>query len=43
MSTDATVEDLPEFALEKHLEDLLVQSRNQTELGKDFDIFKEDG
>jgi len=43
ISTDATVEDPSEFALEKHLEDFLVQNWKQTELGKDFDIFEEDG
>lgn len=43
VSTDATVEDLAAFALEKHLEDFLVQNWAQTELGKDYDIFTEDG
>ena len=43
ISTDSTVEDPSEFALEKHLEDFLVQNWKQTELGKDFDIFEEDG
>jgi restriction system protein len=43
MSTDSTVEDPSEFALEKHLEDFLVQNWKQTELGRDFDIFEEDG
>jgi restriction system protein len=43
ISTDATVEDPSEFALEKHLEDFLVQNWKQTELGKDFDIYEEDG
>ena len=43
ISTDLTVEDPSEFALEKHLEDFLVQNWKQTELGKDFDIFEEDG
>jgi len=43
ISTDSTVEDPSEFALEKHLEDFLVQNWKQTDLGKDFDIFEEDG
>ena len=43
ISTDSTIEDPSEFALEKHLEDFLVQNWKQTELGKDFDIFEEDG
>lgn len=43
VSTDVTVENPSEFALEKHLEDFLVQNWKQTELGKDFDIFEEDG
>ncbi len=43
VSTDSTVEDPSEFALEKHLEDFLVQNWKQTELGRDFEIFEEDG
>ena len=43
ISTDLTVEDPSEFALEKHLEDFLVQNWKQTELGKDYDIYEEDG
>lgn len=43
ISNDATVEDPSEFALEKHLEDFLVKNWKQTELGKKFDIFEEDG
>jgi restriction system protein len=42
-STDPLVEDPAVFALEKHLEDFLVQNWKQTELGKDYDIFEEDG
>ena len=38
-----TVEDPAVFALEKHLEDFLVQNWRQTELGKDYDIYEEDG
>jgi restriction system protein len=36
-------EDPTEFALEKHLEDFLVANWAQTELGKRYDIFEEDG
>lgn len=42
-SNDATIEDPSVFALEKHLEDFLVQNWKQTELGKKYDIFEEDG
>lgn len=40
---DKTVEDPSAFALEKHLEDFLVANWTQTELGKEYDIFCEDG
>ena len=43
ISTDATVEDPIAFALEKHLEHFLVQNWAMTELGRDYDIFEEDG
>lgn len=43
VSTDPTVEDPTAFALESHLEDFLVQSWAQTDLGKEYDIFEEDG
>lgn len=43
ISTDETVEDPSNFALEKHLEDFLVQNWKQTELGKHYDIYEEDG
>ncbi len=43
VSTDSTIEDPSEFALEKHLEDFLVQNWNQTELGRKYDIYSEDG
>lgn len=43
ISTDETVEDPSAFALEKHLEDFLVQNWSQTDLGKDYDIYEEDG
>jgi len=43
VSTDPTVEDPASFALETHLEDFLVQNWEQTEIGKYFDIYEEDG
>lgn len=43
ISTDETVENPTAFALEKHLEDFLVQNWEQTELGREYDIFEEDG
>jgi restriction system protein len=43
ISTDQTVEDPAIFALEKHLEDFLVQNWKQTDLGKNYDIYEEDG
>jgi len=43
VSTDSTIEDPAEFALEKHLEDFLVKNWRQTELGNQYDIYQEDG
>lgn len=43
ISTDETIEDPSDFALEKHLEDFLVENWKQTELSKEYDIFEEDG
>lgn len=43
ISTDTSIEDPTEFALEKHLEDFLVKNWKQTELGKNYDIYEEDG
>jgi restriction system protein len=43
VATDPEIEDPSAFAMEKHLEDFLVQNWSQTELGKSFDIFEEDG
>lgn len=43
VSTDETVEDPSIFALEKHLEDFLVQNWRHAELGKHYDIYEEDG
>jgi restriction system protein len=40
---DSSLEDVAAFAMEKHLEDFLVQNWGSTELGKDFDIYSEDG
>ena len=43
ISTDATVEDASSFALEEHLEEFLIKHWPHTELGKDYDIYEEDG
>ena len=43
ISTDESIESPSDFAIEKHLEDFLVQNWKHTELGKDYDIFEEDG
>jgi restriction system protein len=43
ISTDETIEDPSVFALEMHLEEFLVQNWKQTELGKIYDIYAEDG
>ena len=43
LSTDETVEDLAEFAMEKHLEEFMVANWGQTEFGRDYDIYEEDG
>jgi restriction system protein len=43
VTTDQSIEDPSEFALEKHLEDFLVRNWKQTELGKQYDIYEEDG
>jgi len=43
ISTDETIEDPSEFAMEKHLEDFLVKNWKQTELGKNYDVYEEDG
>lgn len=40
---ESSLEDVAAFAMEKHLEDFLVQNWAATELGKDFDIYSEDG
>jgi restriction system protein len=43
IATDETVEDPAAFALEKHLEDFLVQNWSHTELSKEYDIYEEEG
>jgi restriction system protein len=43
ISNDKTIEDPSVFALEKHLEEFLVKNWAQTELGRDYEIFEEDG
>lgn len=40
---DEIMEDPTVFAVEKHLEDFLVQNWKQTELGKNYDIYEEEG
>jgi restriction system protein len=42
-ATDKEVEEPTLFALEEHLEDFLVKNWQHTELGKDYDIYEEDG
>ena len=43
VSSDETIEDPLAFAMEKHLEDFLVQNWSQTELGEEYDVYEEDG
>jgi len=43
VATSDIIEDPSTFALEKHLEDFLVANWAQTELGRDYDIFSDDG
>lgn len=43
VAVDCQIEDATVFALEKHLEDFLVKNWKQTELGKLYDIYEEDG
>lgn len=43
ISTDETVEDPSVFALEKHLEDFLIQNWKYTLLGKKYNIYEVDG
>jgi restriction system protein len=41
--SDATVEDPTAFAMETHMQEFLVNNWGQTELGKDYDIYEENG
>lgn len=43
ISTDETIENPVAFALEKHLEDFLVANWAQTELGRNYDIYEDEG
>ena len=43
VSSDPSIEDPSVFAMEKYLEEFLVTNWHQTEFGKDYDIFTEDG
>jgi restriction system protein len=43
VATDSTIENPSLFAMEKHLEDFLVDNWAHTELGKQFEIYSEDG
>lgn len=43
ISSDETVEDPSAFAMEKHLEDFLVQNWAQSDLAKEYNIYQEDG
>lgn len=43
IATDELIEDPSVFALEKHLEDFLVQNWSATELGRSYNIFEVDG
>jgi len=43
ISTDESIEDPSAFAMEEHLEHFLVKNWVQTELGKEYDIYEEDG
>ncbi len=43
LATDPSVEDAMDFAIERHLEDFLVENWSQTDFGREYDIFKEDG
>jgi restriction system protein len=43
VTNDETIEDPSAFAMEKHLEDFLVENWHQTDLAKDYVIYEEDG
>jgi len=40
--TDDSIENPSEFALEKHLEDFLIQNWKSTDLGKHYDLYEEE-
>jgi len=42
-ANDELIEDPTAFAMESHLEDFLIANWNQTELGRDYDIYEEEG
>ena len=43
ITTDETIEDPSAFAMEQQLEDFLVQNWDHTDLGKEYDIYEEEG
>lgn len=43
ISNSSVVEDVAVFGLEKHLEEFLVHNWDNTDLGKNYDIYEEDG
>jgi len=43
VALDETIEDAATFALERHLEDFLVQNWSGTQLSRDFEIYEEEG
>lgn len=43
VASDEAVEDPVSFALEMHLEDFLVQNWKHTDLGKEYDIYEDEG
>lgn len=43
VALDKDIEDPATFAMEKHLEDFLVQNWSQTVLGKEYDIYEDEG
>ena len=43
VANDVSIEDPMAFALEEHLEDFLIKNWQQTELGKEYEIFEDDG
>lgn len=43
IATDPSIEDPSAFAMEKHLEEFLIENWQQTDLGREYDIYSEDG